>query len=106
MRSAASVWHWSGVALDEGPTAAQWLSRYLSKPARLVRHVGDVAQLQARAIGAGSSAQRVISDDFVEGYPVHFQDAFACLLVSQVGLCQARPGQARPGWLAGGRQGS
>ncbi len=86
-RSPTSVWHWSGLALDEGPAAAEWLATYLGRPARLVRHVGEVAELQARAAAAGSSAQRITSDDFVEGYPVNFQDAYACLLASEVGLC-------------------
>lgn len=34
---AASVWEWSGSALDEGAEASQWFSDYLGKPCQLVR---------------------------------------------------------------------
>lgn len=33
----ASVWEWTGSALDEGPDAADWFTRYLGKTCRLVR---------------------------------------------------------------------
>ena len=32
-----SMWDWSGSALAEGADAADWFSRYLGKPYRLVR---------------------------------------------------------------------
>ena len=33
----ASVWEWSGRALDAGPTAAAWLTSLLGRDCRLVR---------------------------------------------------------------------
>ena len=32
-----SMWYWNGSALDEGPNAAEWFSKFLGNPYRLVR---------------------------------------------------------------------
>ena len=32
-----SIWTWAGAALDEGSDAAEWFTRYLGKPCKLVR---------------------------------------------------------------------
>lgn len=37
----ASVWDWSGLAVDEGDAAAAWFTRYLGAEARLVRYAGE-----------------------------------------------------------------
>lgn len=60
----AKVWAWSGVAADEGDAAADWLSAYLGKRARLVRYLGSLdpasddaaAALAAKAVVAGGGA--------------------------------------------------
>ncbi|CAM6097995.1 unnamed protein product [Calypogeia fissa] len=70
----ASVWKWSGHALDEGSTAAEWFSRYFGKPGtRLVRF---------DAVGA----TRPTDPDYAVGYKVAFSDGFPILLVSWASL--------------------
>ncbi len=35
-----TCWDWKGLAQDEGEEAAEWLTDFLGKPARLVRYIG------------------------------------------------------------------
>lgn len=66
-----SVWEWSGSAVDEGISAAQWFTDYIGKPSRLVRF--DDAS-QARNVNANYAAG---------GYKVMFADGFPFLLLSK-----------------------
>ncbi|XP_021722204.1 mitochondrial amidoxime-reducing component 1-like [Chenopodium quinoa] len=68
-----SVWNWNGSALDEGATAAAWLSSYIGKTSRLVRF--DPA-----------SQTRATNPEFANGYKTMFSDQFPFLLISQGSL--------------------
>lgn len=48
------VWEWAGEGADEGPAAADWLTKYLGVPARLVRFVGGCV---GRWCGSGVTLQ-------------------------------------------------
>jgi len=79
------IWEDSCRALDQGDAAAEWFSRYLGQPARLVR------------IGAGFS--RAVSEArYPAGADVSFADAFPVLLLSvaSVGALNARLAQPVP----------
>ncbi|KAI5080120.1 hypothetical protein GOP47_0005599 [Adiantum capillus-veneris] len=69
----ASVWEWTGSALDEGPDAADWFTRYLGKACRLVRFDSE-------------NAVRSVDPDYVVGYNTTFTDGFPLLLISQPSL--------------------
>ncbi|KNA08213.1 hypothetical protein SOVF_164700 [Spinacia oleracea] len=68
-----SVWNWKGSALDEGATAAEWLSNHLGKVSRLVRF--DPA-----------SQTRATDPDYADGYKTMFSDQFPFMLISQGSL--------------------
>eukprot|EP00850_Spirogloea_muscicola_P001763 SM000006S19528 [mRNA] locus=s6:1311412:1313622:- [translate_table: standard] len=71
-RVPASVWVWSGHALDEGDDAAAWFSTYLGKPSRLVRFApGEL---------------RPTDPDYAEGSETCFSDGFPFLVISQASL--------------------
>eukprot|EP00850_Spirogloea_muscicola_P015328 SM000116S24249 [mRNA] locus=s116:408819:411005:+ [translate_table: standard] len=71
-RVPASVWEWSGHALDEGDDAAAWFTTYLGKPSRLVRFApGEL---------------RPTDPDYAEGSETCFSDGFPFLVISQASL--------------------
>jgi uncharacterized protein len=70
-----TIWKDSTRALDQGDVAAEWFSRYLGQPARLVR------------IGAGF--ERPVDEvAYPEGAEVAFADAYPLLLLSQASLAE------------------
>lgn len=68
-----SMWEWSGSALDEGADAADWFSRYLDKPCRLVRF--DTA-----------SEVRPTAAEYARGFKTMFSDEYPFLVISQESL--------------------
>jgi len=68
-----SMWEWSGSALDEGADAADWFSRYLGKPCRLVQF--DTA-----------SEVRPTAAEYAHGYKTMFSDGYPFLVISQESL--------------------
>ncbi|XP_057534529.1 uncharacterized protein LOC130812904 [Amaranthus tricolor] len=68
-----SMWYWNGSALDEGPNAAEWFSKFLGNPYRLVRF--DQA-----------SQIRETDPSFANGYKTLFNDQFPYLVLSQDSL--------------------
>lgn len=69
----ASVWDWKGSALDEGPDAAEWLTRYLGKACRLVRFDSD-------------NETRPVDPAYAAGFSTAFSDGFPLLVISQSSL--------------------
>ncbi|KAH7301033.1 hypothetical protein KP509_23G008900 [Ceratopteris richardii] len=69
----ASVWEWTGSALDEGREASEWLTRYLGKAARLVRFDLD-------------NEVRAVDARYAPGYFTAFSDGFPILVISQSSL--------------------
>ncbi|KAJ7571330.1 hypothetical protein O6H91_01G159500 [Diphasiastrum complanatum] len=68
-----SVWEWTGLALDEGGAAANWFSKYLQKPCRLVRFDPD-------------QSTRPTDKKFANGYQTTFTDGYPFLLVSEASM--------------------
>jgi uncharacterized protein YcbX len=66
------VWAFEGRAEDEGEPAAEWLSRFLGRPCRLVRFSETVS--------------RPVSDRYSPVGEVAFADAFPILVISQASL--------------------
>jgi uncharacterized protein len=80
-----TIWKDSGRALDQGEVAAEWFTRYLGQPVRLVR------------IGAGF--ERPVNEvAYPEGAEVAFADAYPLLLLSEASLADlnARLPEALP----------
>lgn len=69
----ASVWEWAGAAFDEGPDAAEWFTRYLGKPCRLVCFDTD-------------NETRVTDPAYASGFNTAFSDGYPFLLISQASL--------------------
>ncbi|KAK9093606.1 hypothetical protein Syun_028517 [Stephania yunnanensis] len=70
-----SCWEWSGSALDEGPEASLWFSRFLGNPTRLVRF-------------NAASETRAVDPAYGRGYKTMFSDEYPFMLLSQVlSLC-------------------
>ena len=75
------VWAWQGMAYDEGTAAAEWFSKYLGRPAMLVRYGGDTAT----APDAGF--QRGVSTEWApEGHQIAFADQFPYLMGNEASL--------------------
>jgi uncharacterized protein YcbX len=70
------VWEWTGNAADEGDEAADWFSRYLGKPVRLVRHIG----------GQLPETSRPTDAEFAPGHEVRFPDGFPLLIATEENL--------------------
>ncbi|XP_031129529.1 mitochondrial amidoxime reducing component 2-like [Ipomoea triloba] len=68
-----SVWDWSGSALDEGDEAAEWFTKYLGKPSRLVRF-------------HEASQTRAADPNYAAGHKIKFNDAYPIHLASQKSL--------------------
>ncbi|KAG0582091.1 hypothetical protein KC19_3G033400 [Ceratodon purpureus] len=68
-----TCWEWSGTALSEGVEAAEWLTKYIGKPASLVRFDNE-------------NAVRPTDPDFAVGHKVSFSDGYPFLLISQASL--------------------
>lgn len=73
-RVSATVWSDTVEALDEGDEAAQWFTKAVGVPLRLVRFAQDVTRL----------ASRKWTND--EDVPVRFPDAFPLLVTSEASL--------------------
>ncbi|QBR00627.1 MOSC domain-containing protein [Paraburkholderia pallida] len=73
-RVQATVWNDTFEALDEGDQAAQWFSRALGAPVRLVRFAQDVTRL----------ASKTWTND--EDVPTQFADGFPLLVTSESSL--------------------
>lgn len=73
-RMQATVWKDTFEALDEGDEAAQWFSRALGVPVRLVRFAQDVTRL----------ASKKWTND--EDAPTQFADGFPLLVTSEASL--------------------
>lgn len=73
-RVQATVWKDTFEALDEGDEAAQWFSRALGVPVRLVRFAPDVTRL----------ASKKWTND--EDVPTQFADGFPLLVTSEASL--------------------
>ena len=71
-RVAVQVWRDATEAVPVSPEAAQWLSRYLGAPVRVVWMPDDV--------------MRPTDPTYAEGYRVSFADGFGFLLVSEASL--------------------
>eukprot|EP00250_Pteridium_aquilinum_P011382 c20027_g1_i1 orf=420-1337(-) len=69
----ASIWDWTGSALDEGPIAAEWFTRYLGKACRLVRFDTE-------------NETRATDPAYAEGFSTTFSDGFPFLIISQSSL--------------------
>lgn len=69
-----SVWKWGGSALDEGPIPAEWFSRYLQKPVRLVKFDTDRVEWPADSTYAPG------------GFHITFTDGFPFLVASSASL--------------------
>ncbi|EFJ13312.1 hypothetical protein SELMODRAFT_181918 [Selaginella moellendorffii] len=69
----ASVWEWSGGALDEGTAAHKWFSAYLGRTCHLVRL--DPAAME-----------RPTDTEYADGYKASFTDGFPFLVASQASL--------------------
>ena len=77
------VWDDTCRALDQGAAAAEWFSKYLARPMRLVR------------IGAGFS--RLVSEvTYPAGADVAFPDAFPLLVLSLASLAELNARLAEP----------
>ncbi|KAK9088152.1 hypothetical protein Scep_027234 [Stephania cephalantha] len=68
-----SCWEWSGSALDEGPEASEWFSRYIGKPSRLVRF-------------NAASETRAVDPAYGRGYKTMFSDEYPFMMLSQGSL--------------------
>lgn len=75
-RVQATVWKDTFEALDEGDEAAQWFSRALGAPVRLVRFAPDVTRL--------ASKQWTNNEDV----PTQFADGFPLLVTSESSLAE------------------
>ncbi|MCO5599163.1 hypothetical protein L7F22_053263 [Adiantum nelumboides] len=69
----ASVWEWTGSALDEGPDAAEWFTRFLGKACHLVRFDSE-------------NARRAVDPAYAAGFNTSFSDGFPLLVISQSSL--------------------
>ncbi|CAH9117017.1 unnamed protein product [Cuscuta epithymum] len=67
------LWGWTGAALDEGEEAAEWFTKFLGQPRRLVRF-------------HEASQNRPAFPKYAAGHKLKFQDAYALLLASQESL--------------------
>lgn len=54
-------------AIDAGPIAAEWLSRYLQRPARLVSFAADVTRALHPQLWSGELDSRI---EFADGFPL------------------------------------
>ncbi|CAA7405533.1 unnamed protein product [Spirodela intermedia] len=66
----ASVWEWSGSALDEGAEASEWFSNYLGIPCQLLRF----------------NSGQPVDPNYSPGHKTMFSDGFPFLLISQGSL--------------------
>lgn len=71
-----TVWRDQVGAIDQGPEVAQWLSTYLDKPCRLVRHADDAV----RRVDAEFARQPTDQVSFADGFPL--------LLISEESLAE------------------
>eukprot|EP00877_Chromochloris_zofingiensis_P006089 jgi/Chrzof1/1733/Cz10g19010.t1 len=79
------VWEWTGVAADEGETAAQWVSQYVGYPCRLVRYLGSHAPTPQATTVVGPTA-RPTDPEFAVGCELRFADQFPVLVATQESL--------------------
>lgn len=75
-RRQLTVWRDQVGAIDQGPEVAQWLSTYLDKPCRLVRHADDAV----RRVDAEFARQPTDQVSFADGFPL--------LLISEESLAE------------------
>lgn len=73
-RVRATVWNDTVDALDEGGDAAQWITKAVGVPLRLVRFAPDATRFASRKWTNG------------EDVPTHFADAFPLLVTSEASL--------------------
>ncbi|KAJ7518050.1 hypothetical protein O6H91_21G052300 [Diphasiastrum complanatum] len=78
-----NIWGWVGPALDEGTVAAEWLTKYLELPSRLVRFDLD-------------NAVRETDPRHASGHKTAFADALPMLLLSQASLDALNARLAKP----------
>jgi uncharacterized protein YcbX len=78
-----TVWGWSGTALEEGPDAAAWFSKYLGVPAKFVRYAGSAG---AKPVTASSFERQVDPSWTAESHPVAFADGFPYLVSNAASL--------------------
>lgn len=57
-RRKSTVWEWTGAGLDQGDDAAQWFSKYLGFPVRLVRYIGSGSAAAAQKVRRRASRHR------------------------------------------------
>lgn len=114
----ASVWEWSGPALDEGDDAAACLSAFMGFPVRLVRYLGteDAALLPQAAAGGAASAPAASAaavagadpggggavahvrptDEWAPGHETRFSDGYPTLVASEASLADLNARLAAP----------
>eukprot|EP00877_Chromochloris_zofingiensis_P006088 jgi/Chrzof1/1732/Cz10g18280.t1 len=79
------LWEWTGVAADEGETAAQWASQFVGYPCRLVRYLGSHAPTPQATTAVGPTA-RPTDPEFASGGEVRFADGFPVLVATEESL--------------------
>ena len=84
-------WHWTGTAHDEGEDAATWLTTFLGSPHRLMRYLGNPAEVAD--LPKADARRRPCSPRFAPGSEIAFADRFPVLLMTEV-RCWLR------GWMA------
>ena len=99
----ASVWAWAGVALDEGSDAAEWFTKYLGKPCKLVRF--DTGKFECFQIfisieqynglrinvsfyNSAESQIRPTNPAYASDFKICFPDGYPFLVISQVRVLQ------------------
>ncbi|KXZ54122.1 hypothetical protein GPECTOR_5g223 [Gonium pectorale] len=83
-----TVWEWTGAGADEGQEVADWFSRYLGQPCRLVRYLGSKSPpaSQPKAGDEPLALVRNTEPEFALGYETRFSDGYPMLLVTRAAL--------------------
>ncbi|GAB4813363.1 hypothetical protein N2152v2_000409 [Parachlorella kessleri] len=89
-----TVWDWSGQGADEGPAAAEWLTKYLGTTARLVRYVGKAGQ---GPLPSDDPTRRQVDPSWAPGsFETAFADGFPFLLANEASLEDLNNSMALP----------